>query len=467
MSNIRRLPVVTMGEGSLGRDGRRRRPYPADVSGRFVRARRVVYALLIAIWVALPWIPVRGHPAVFLDIERRQFFLFGLTFNAQDVWLMFFALSGVGFGLVYATAFLGRVWCGWACPQTVFLEAMFRPIERLFEGPRATALRRAQHGWTFDRIWRVVGKHAVYLIAAATVAHIFLAYFVSFPQVFAMVRHSPAAHPEAFAWAAGVTAVTYGNFAFFREQLCVVVCPYGRLQSVLVDDDSLVVGYDEKRGEPRGKAKTAGNGDCVDCKRCVVVCPTGIDIREGLQLDCIACTACIDACDEVMDKLERPRGLIRYDSLRGLRGEARRILRPRIYGYTVLLVIGAIVAFFAFRSREPFEANLVRLPGMPYTREDGRIRNAFELHLVNKESAPMTFDIDGAGNGDIDCLVAVKTMTIEPLGSRRVPVFVTLDESKFTTDRPFALRVHASGERTKPSDRALTGTFLGAKGKAP
>lgn len=467
MANVRRLPVVSMGEGSLGRDGRRLRPYPADVTGHFVRARRVVYVLLIAIWIALPWIPVRGHPAVFLDIEKRQFFLFGLTFNAQDVWLMFFALSGVGFGLVYATAFLGRVWCGWACPQTVFLESMFRPIERLFEGPRATALRRAQHGWTFDRLSRVVAKHVVYVVAAAIVAHIFLAYFVSFPRVFAMVRRSPAAHPEAFAWALGVTAVTYGNFAFFREQLCVVVCPYGRLQSVLIDDDSLVVGYDERRGEPRGKAAEPGSGDCVDCKRCVVVCPTGIDIREGLQLDCIACTACIDACDDVMDKLDRPRGLIRYDSLRGLRGEARRILRPRIYGYTALLIVGAVVALFAFRSREPFEVNLVRLPGTPFVREDGRIRNGFELHLVNKEASPVTFTIDGTDNGDVACLVAIETVVIEPLGSRRVPVFVTMDEAKFAGDGPFVVRVRARGDRGKPSERELRGTFLGARGKAP
>lgn len=476
MSNIRRLPVVddgAMGEGSLGRDGTRRRPYPADVSGRFIRARRLVFAILIAIWAALPWIPVRGHPAVFLDIEKRQFFLFGLTFNAQDAWLLFFLLSGIGFSLVYATAFLGRVWCGWGCPQTVFLEAVFRPIERLIEGPRATALRRLQHGMTFDRVWRAVAKHTAYVIAALLVAHIILAYFVSLPRVFSMVRHSPAQHPEAFAWAAVVTALTYGNFAFFREHLCVVICPYGRLQSVLLDDDSLVVGYDEKRGEPRGKAKAKAKdaaakevGDCVDCNRCVVVCPTGIDIRQGLQLDCVACTQCIDACDEVMDKLERPRGLIRYDSLRGLRGERRRILRPRVYAYTVLLVIGAVVASFAFRSRTPFEANLVRLPGMPYTRQDGQIRNTFELHLVNKESLPVTFEIETDTAGSLSYLVPTRTIDIEPLGSRRVPVFVTMDESRFLADTPFVVQIRTHGSETKPAERQARATFLGAKGKA-
>ena len=468
------LPVIQpsqFGEGSLGTDGRRKRPYPADVTGRWLTARRIVYAALIALWAALPWIPVGGHPAVFLDVDKRQFFLFGLTFNAQDVWLLFFLVSGVGFGLVYATAVLGRVWCGWACPQTVFLEALFRPIERLFNGPRNVALRRVSRGGgSFDRVWRAGATHAVYVVAAALVAHVLLAYFVSIPRVFEMVRTSPGAHPEAFAWMIGVTGVMYGNFAFFREQVCVVVCPYGRLQSVLLDDDSLVVGYDERRGEPRGKAKTEGAGDCVDCNRCVVVCPTGIDIRDGLQLDCIACTACIDACDEVMDKLGRDRGLIRYDSQRGLRGmpgEKRRILRPRLYAYTVLLVIGAVVATVAFHGREPFEANIVRLPGMPYTREGGVIRNAFELRLVNKQGSAASFDIDAVDAPGLAFVISIPKVELEPLGSRRIPFFVTMDQAAFRADQPFVVRVreHVTGG-SPPGvtvDHDARAVFLGAK----
>lgn len=472
MANLHRLPVLqnegppshSPGEGSLGRDGKRKRPYPADVSGRFARARRIVFWALIALWAALPWVPVSGHPAVFLDVDRRQFFLFGMTFNAQDAWLLFFMLSGVGFALVYATAVLGRVWCGWACPQTVFLEAIFRPIERLINGPRNVALRRQRTGGADgDRVWRAVATHAAYLVAALLVAHILLAYFVSIPQVFRMVRAKPGAHPEAFAWMIAITGVMYGNFAFFREQLCVVICPYGRLQSVLLDDDSLVVGYDEKRGEPRAKASEKG-GACVDCNRCVVVCPTGIDIRDGLQLDCIACTQCIDACDEVMDRLERPRGLVRYDSLRGLRGEKRRFLRPRLYGYTAALVVGAVVAFFAFRSREPFEANLVRLPGAPYTHEGGTIRNAFELHVVNKQGTATTFEIEPSdATPDLAFVVAMPKVEIEPLGSRRVPVFATMDQARFTGDRPFVVRVEAhdgSGKEVRHEARAV---FLGAR----
>jgi len=464
-----------------------------------------MYALLIALWAALPWIPVNGHPAVFLDIEKRQFFLFGMTFNAQDVWLLFFALSGIGFGLVYATAVLGRVWCGWACPQTVFLEAVFRPIERLINGPRNVALRREREGtWNFDRIWRTVATHGAYLVAALLVAHVFIAYFVSIPRVFAMVRTSPGAHPEAFAWMLAATGIMYGNFAFFREQLCVVICPYGRLQSVLLDDDSLVVGYDEKRGEPRGHAvaksalkgaaaKTKGGvgkgslgevelveakaqpdtgeaekaaGDCVDCNRCVVVCPTNIDIRQGLQLDCIACTACIDACDEVMDKVGRDRGLIRYDSQRGLRGEGRRWLRPRLYAYTVLLVIGVVVATTAFRKREPFEANIMRLQGMPYTREGGVIRNSFELHIVNKQSNTATFEVEPVVDHDLEFVVSMKKVEIEPLGLKRISFFVTIDQSKFQGDRPFVVRIRENVNGAPESAAAVheaRAVFLGAK----
>jgi cytochrome c oxidase accessory protein FixG len=450
------------GEGSLGRDGRRKKPYPADVSGRWVTARRCVYAALIAFWAALPWIPIGGHPAVFLDVENRAFFLFGMTFNAQDVWLLFFALSGVGFGLVYATAVLGRVWCGWACPQTVFLEALFRPIERLINGSRNVARRRAKHGVGFDRIWRVAATHTAYLVAAVLVAHVFLAYFVSLPHLFGMVKARPGAHPEAFGWMVAVTAVMYANFAFFREQVCVVVCPYGRLQSVLLDDDSLVVGYDEKRGEPRGKAKAAA-GDCVDCNRCVVVCPTGIDIRDGLQLDCIACTACIDACDDVMDRVGRKRGLIRYDSLRGLRGEKRQFWRPRLYAYSALLVIGAIVATVAFRGREPFEANIVRLSGSPYTREAGTIRNGFEIHLVNKQSETTVFDIEAVEAPDVTFTVPIAKVELDALTSRRIPIFVTMDQAKFTSDRKFTVRIRARSATGKTAEHEAHAVFLGAR----
>jgi cytochrome c oxidase accessory protein FixG len=451
------LPVLQTapGSGSLGTDGRRRRPYPADVGGRFVRARRVVYVALVALWAALPWIPIAGHPAVFLDVDRRQFFLFGASFNAQDVWLVFFLVSGFGFGLLFVTALFGRVWCGWACPQTVFTELLFRPIERLVNGSRTAAQKRARGPFDFDRLWRLVVTHGLYVIAAFVVAHVFLAYFVSVPKLYGLVREGPAAHPEAFAWMLGTTALSYVAFGLFREQFCVVMCPYGRLQSVLLDDDALVVGYDERRGEPRGHVHEEGRGACVDCGRCVVVCPTGIDIREGLQLDCIACTACIDACDEVMDRIGQPRGLVRYDSLNGLRGRPKRFWRPRIWGYSALLALGVVVAAIAFRQHEPFEANLLRLPGAPYVRDGERIRNGFELHVVNKTSREATFTIRPRDEGPLHYIVPIATVTIEPLGSRRLPLFVDGSEGG---GRRIVVRVE-----TASATKEVSAVFLGAE----
>ncbi|MCL2778159.1 MAG: cytochrome c oxidase accessory protein CcoG [Polyangiaceae bacterium] len=460
----RKLPVLSdegiTGEGSLGRDGRRRAPYPADVTGRFVWARRIVFAVLLALWAALPWIHIGGHPAVFLDIERRQFFLFGATANAQDTWFLFFCLTGMGFLLIVATALLGRVWCGWACPQTVFLEALFRPIERLINGPRNVALKRKQQGGV-DRLWRTIVTQVVYFIVAFIVAHGFLVYFVSVPRLFAMMRGSPGAHPEAFAWAAVMTVLLYGNFAFFREQLCVVICPYGRLQSVLIDDDSLVVGYDERRGEPRarGKKRTADVGDCVDCLRCVVVCPTAIDIREGLQLDCIACTACIDACDEVMDRLGLPRGLVRYDSLRGLRGEKRRIIRPRLFIYSALVTIWVVGATFAFRARTSFEATIIRFPGLPYTLYDDNLQNRFRLRMFNKAGNRQSYVIDPPTSTGLTFDIPITNIELDSLAGLDIPVTVSINDKAFSGDKPFLLHVTASDGQEKH----VSATFVGPK----
>jgi cytochrome c oxidase accessory protein FixG len=455
-----RLPVIQGARGSILSDGRRKKIVPADVRGHFARARSVTFFLLIVVWIALPWATINGAPAVFLDEEARRFYLFGATFNAQDTWLLFFLLSGVGFGLVYVTALTGRAWCGWACPQTVFLEGVYRRIERLIEGPRDKHFRRDAGPWSFGRLARKVAKHGAFVLASLAVAHIVLAYFVSLPRAFAMVRHAPAAHLEAFVWVMSITALLYGNFAWFREQLCVVLCPYGRLQSVMLDEDSLVVGYDAERGEPRGK-KGKAEGDCVDCGRCVVVCPTGIDIRDGLQLDCIACTACVDACDEVMDRMARPRGLVRYDSPNGLAGRKRRFVRPRLVLYTVLLVVGGAVAALATRARTDFEATVSRLPGAPYTLDGASIRNALDLHLVNKRGDAQTFDIRVEGPSTIEAIVPVARITVESLRDAHVPLFLTMQRGDFHSDTPAGIRVVREG--TQERDAAVVAvTFLGA-----
>ncbi len=315
---------------TINDDGSRYFLHPADVTGRWVLARRLIGALLIAIYVLLPWIPINGNPAVFLDVEHRMFHLFGLTLVPQDLWVMFFAISGLGFALFFVTSLLGRIWCGWACPYTVFLDHVYRRIERWIEGdaPARRALDNAP--WTPAKIFKRIVKHLLFAAISACIAHVFLSYFVSWRRLYGFMHEGPLQHATAFGIIAFLTLVLWFCFGYFREQFCIIMCPYGRLQGALTDDDTINVGYDEIRGEPRGtKGKT--EGDCIDCRRCVQVCPTGIDIRNGLQLECIGCTACIDACDDVMTKIGRPRGLIRYDSFNGFAGKTHRFLRPRVY----------------------------------------------------------------------------------------------------------------------------------------
>lgn len=461
----RRLPVIQpsladpdLPKSSLRADGSRDFVYPADVKGRFQKARKAVFFILIAIWAALPWVRIRNHPAIFIDIASRKFYLFGFVFNAQDLWLLFFLISGLGFALVYLTVIAGRVFCGWACPHTVFLEGIFRPIERFLEGPREKRIRRDLGPWTLDKVWRKAVKHIAFIIAALFVSHIFLAYFVSLPGLFRMVSGSPSEHWEAFAWMVGTSAIFYGNFARFREQTCVGVCPYGRMQSVMMDDHSLVVGYDVGRGEPRGKVSDKSAGDCIDCNRCVVVCPTNIDIRNGLQLDCIACTACIDACDEIMDKVGRPRGLIRYDSLAGLAGKKRRVVRPRTLILTALLALGVGVFAVAASKRSDFEANLLRLPGAPYLVQEETIRNAYSIHLINKRSEPAVFTIKTEAHEKAKAIVPMKEVELGPLGSSNIPLFVTIPSAEFQGDFPVVVEV---SRKEGGKSRRYTGMFLG------
>ena len=367
-------------------DGSRNFLHPADVRGRWQRRKNVVYAALIAFYLALPWVGVGGHPAALFDIPRRQAFLFGLALTGEDFWLLFFVLSGAGFALIVATSLWGRVWCGFACPQTVFLEGVFRRIERLVEGPRDTRIRRNLGPLTGDKLARKLAKHGIFIALCVAIAHAFLAYFIPARELLGIVRAAPTEHWTAFLWATVMAALLYFDVAWFREQTCLVVCPYGRFQSALIDDDSVVIGYDAARGEPRVKATETG-GDCIDCRRCVVVCPTGIDIRNGTQMECVQCTACIDACDNVMDRVGRPRGLIRYASLNGIERGERLKVTPRLVGYTVvLLALGVLFAFLLF-TRSDVQTTILRAQGALFQKmPNGRFSNLYTVRVVNKTS---------------------------------------------------------------------------------
>lgn len=434
-------PLNLVSLGSINEDGSKKTLHPADVSGKFTRGRRLVALLLLIIYVALPWIPVNGFPAVFLDVLNRRFHFMGLTLAVQDLWVGFFLVTGLGFSLFYITALFGRVWCGWTCPYTVFLEHIYRRIERLVDGD-ATARRKLDAApWTAGKITRRVIKHGLYIVSSLIIAHIFLSYFVSLEKLYEMMHHSPQAHVIAFGVVMFLTVGLYGAFSWFREQFCVIMCPYGRMQSALVDDDTINVGYDKKRGEPRGKAGTTGAGDCVNCLRCVQVCPTGIDIRNGLQLECIGCAACVDACDTIMTKLGRKTGLVRYSSLVGFNGGKTRFIRPRIILYTGLLFLGVAVFAFSASRIEPMRANVLRMQGSPYYVTNNSVRNQFLVRLINKRNEPRTFKLalDGGLPAGLAAAGADAPITIAAQGDELKPLMITLPEKDFKA--PFKLTI--------------------------
>jgi cytochrome c oxidase accessory protein FixG len=378
---------------TINDDGSRYFLHPADVRGRWVTARRLVGLVLIAIYVLLPWIPINGSPAVFLDVENRMFHLFGLTLVPQDLWVMFFAVSGLGFSLFFITSLFGRIWCGWACPYTVFLDHVYRRIERLIDGDAPARRALAKAPWTAGKIAKRVTKHLLYAAVAALIAHIFLSYFVSLRRLYGFMHEGPLAHATAFGIVLFLTLVLWFCFGYFREQFCIIMCPYGRLQSALTDDDTINVGYDPIRGEPRG-AKGKAEGDCIDCRRCVQVCPTGIDIRNGLQLECIGCTACIDACDEVMTRIDRPKGLIRYDSFNAFAGKTRRFLRPRVYAYCALAALGlGALTLVASKKARPFTATVSRVGGAGFFSDATSVRNIYKVRVINKRNQTATVTI--------------------------------------------------------------------------
>lgn len=368
---------------TLNRDGSRRWIRPKVSKGRFHRRRAIVGWSLIALFTALPYIRINGMPAVLIDIVHRKFTLFGYTFLATDTkMLMLVALSVIVTIVLFTSAF-GRVWCGWGCPQTVYLEFLYRPIERWLEGSHRKQQKLDREGPN----WRRIVKYGLYIVPSLFLTHIFLAYFIGIEELWRWVRSSPLEHPTAFIVMAIVTCAMYFDFTYFREQVCVVMCPYGRLQSVLLDKNSLVVGYDPTRGEPRGKKRDPNAGDCVDCSNCVTTCPTGIDIRDGLQMECVNCTQCIDACDAVMDKLGRPRGLIRYASQNQLEGEKPKWIRPRTIVYSLFLVAAATAFVTLLATRKTADVVVLRAKASPYTVDDaGMVRNRIRVKIQNRDT---------------------------------------------------------------------------------
>ncbi len=411
---------------TIGYKGKRIWLYPRWQPGRYLSARTIVHWLLLAVFLVGPWVSVNGHPAIQVDIPGRRIYFWGLTLFATDGYFFLFFFGFLVFSVFLFTALFGRAWCGWSCPQTVFLESVIRPIERLFEGPPSKQKKLDKAPWTASKVARKLAKWAAFLTFAGILGTTFVAYFRGTDGVLA-AQFDPFHDPAATLSFLVITGLTFFDFVYFREQTCIVVCPYGRFQSVLLDDNSLMVGYDEVRGEPRGKPSKSGVGDCVDCKACVQVCPTGIDIRKGSQMECVQCMACVDACDMVMDKLDRPRGLISITSQNTLDRKPQRLLRGRVVVYALGLV-GVMLAFWLTVSqREPVEVNLTRQQAAPWAEmPDGRIQNGLRLRIQNKADAPRDFTVSVKNPAEGELLAPMSPLRVEGNQTKHMPLFLLL-----------------------------------------
>jgi cytochrome c oxidase accessory protein FixG len=387
--------------GVLDSKGANKRMYPKEVNGFLYKARNVFGLSLLAFLFAAPFIKINGQPLLLLNILERKFIIFGQIFFPQDFYLFALAMLTFMVFVILFTVVFGRVFCGWACPQTIFMELVFRRIEHWIEGD-ANQQRKLNEGkWTTEKIWKKSLKHTIFWIVSFLIANTFLAYIVGIEELQKLITHSPLHNITLFIALIIFTTVFYYVFAKFRELVCIVVCPYGRLQSVFLDNKSIVVAYDFVRGEPRGKLKKndtqspaeTPKGDCIDCKLCVQVCPTGIDIRNGTQLECINCTACIDVCDEVMEKIAKPKKLIRYDSMEGITQKKPLRFTTRIAAYSVVLTLLLGVLTYLLISRKPVAMTILRTSGMLYQQPDSlTISNLYNVELVNK--TPNAMDLE-------------------------------------------------------------------------
>lgn len=373
---------------TMNPDGSRRWIRPRAAMGKWWQRRRIVAWALMILFTAVPWMTIGGKPVMLMDVVHRDFIFFGVTFQPTETILLALFLLAVFIGIFLITSLLGRGWCGWACPQTVYLEFLYRPIERLVEG-KGKGKAHKKVAW-----WRTVLKYVLFLIFSLHLSNTFLAYFAGPQQVLEWSFGSPTEHWTAFLIVMFVTALMMYDFVSFREQMCTLACPYARLQSVLLDRDSLIVGYDEKRGEPRGKLRKgqeSDRGDCIDCGLCVAACPTGIDIRDGLQLECIACTQCVDACDHVMDKIKKPRGLVRFASQNTLLGIPHKVLRPRVIIYPVILSLFLGLFLYGLGNRRMGEVSILRnQSAAPAVTEEGIVQVVI-LRIDNRDDVPHSY----------------------------------------------------------------------------
>lgn len=432
--------------GTINEEGNRAWVFPKKPSGKFWKYRKFVSYILLAFLLSAPFIKVNGNQFLLFNIIDRRFNIFGFPFWPQDFYLVVLSMIiGVVFVALFTVAF-GRIFCGWMCPQTIFMEMVFRRIEFWIDGDRGAQIKLARQPWNAEKIRKRITKWIVFFIISFLIANVFLAYLIGSDELLQYIVDGPLEHTSTLISLMIFTGVFYFVFAWFREQVCIIACPYGRMQGVLLDNKSIVVAYDHKRGEGEKGRKlfkknedreALGYGDCIDCFQCVNVCPTGIDIRNGTQLECVNCTACIDECDTIMEKVDLPKGLIRYASEDEITKKAKFKFTPRLKGYTAVLIIltGLLVGMLFLRN--DLEATVLRLPGQLYEHKEGNIiSNVYTYKLVNKTTKNITnvkFKLL-SHKGAIK-LVRNEHFEVEAQGLAEGTLFIEINSSAIKTDK--------------------------------
>ncbi len=455
--------------GTVDAQGNRIWIYPKKPSGRYHNWRIAVTVVLLSLLFSGPFLKIDGQPLLLLNIFERKFIILGQSFWPQDFVLLAVVLITFFVFIILFTVVFGRVWCGWMCPQTLFMEMVFRKIEYFIEGDAGAQRRLAKEPWHIKKIFKKTSKHILFLVISILIAHTLMAYLIGIDKTFDIVQHSPSENLAGFIGLIAFTAIFYGIYAKFREQACIAVCPYGRLQGVLLIRESIVVAYDWVRGEPRGHLKKdlkeqTNTGDCIDCKLCVHVCPTGIDIRNGTQLECVNCTACIDACDDVMLKIGKPKGLIRFASYQSIKDGVSKIITARVIAYSFVLLGLLALLSFALVTRSDVETTVLKVPGTLYQREEGFITNLYNIEFINKTFDPIELEIRVEEPAGVQILKADgKAIDIPAEGMVKGIFFIKIPEQDVTNARTVVtLGVYQNGKRIE----RVSAKFIGPVSKA-